>query len=128
MKRAYKIALIKEEKGYTVYIPAFDGWTQGENLEDALYMAVDYIGIMGIELEDSGKTIPEDVPYTAKEGEEESYVVVDFAEYRRKNEMKTVKKNCSIPSWLNYEAEKAGINFSAVLQAALKKELKISDR
>ena len=128
MKKAYKIALIKEEEGYTVYIPAFDGWTQGKDLEDALYMAGDYIGIMGIELEDSGKTIPQDVPYTIKDGEEGSYLVVDFTEYRRKNETRTVKKNCTIPSWLCYEGEKAGINFSAVLQAALKKELKISDR
>ena len=32
-------------------------------------------------------------------------------------------KNCTIPSWLNFEAEKAGINFSATLQAALKAEL-----
>ena len=31
----------------------------------------------------------------------------------------------SLPSWLNVEAEKAGVNVSAVLQAALKKELHI---
>ena len=55
-------------------------------------------------------------------------VDVDFSEYRRKNDMRAVKKNCTIPSWLNFEAEKAGINFSAVLQAALKSELKISNR
>ena len=54
-------------------------------------------------------------------------VDVDFAEYRRKNDLKTVKKNCTLPSWLSFEAEKAGINFSAVLQSALKKELKISE-
>jgi toxin-antitoxin system, antitoxin component, hicB family len=34
-------------------------------------------------------------------------------------------KNCTIPSWLNFEAEKAGINFSAILQAALKAELNL---
>ncbi|MDO4381259.1 MAG: HicB family protein, partial [Clostridia bacterium] len=42
------------------------------------------------------------------------------------NEMRTVKKNCTLPSWLCYEAEKANINFSAVLQAALKRELHIN--
>ena len=42
--------------------------------------------------------------------------------------MKVVKKNCTLPSWLCYEAEKANINFSQVLQAALKKELNITDR
>jgi post-segregation antitoxin (ccd killing protein) len=40
--------------------------------------------------------------------------------------MRAVKKNCTIPSWLNFEAEKAGVNFSAVLQAALKETLNIN--
>jgi hypothetical protein len=35
---------------------------------------------------------------------------------------------CTIPSWLNFEAEKAGVNFSAILMAALKSELKIQSR
>lgn len=55
-------------------------------------------------------------------------VDVDFAEYRRKNNKRTVKKNCTIPSWLNFEAEKAGVNFSAILTAALKSELNIQSR
>jgi len=37
-----------------------------------------------------------------------------------------VKKNCTIPSWLNVEAEKANLNFSAILQNALKQELHIN--
>jgi len=41
--------------------------------------------------------------------------------------MKTVRRNVSLPSWLDVEAEKAGINVSALLQAALKKELKIDN-
>ena len=57
-----------------------------------------------------------------------SLVDVDFAEYRRKNDLRAVKKNCTIPSWLNFEAERAGVNFSAVLQAALKSELHITGR
>lgn len=46
-------------------------------------------------------------------------VDVDFAEYRKKVDNKAVKKNCTIPYWLNVEAEKAGINYSKVLQEAL---------
>lgn len=45
-------------------------------------------------------------------------VDIDFTKYRLKNDMRSVKKNCTIPSWLNFEAEKAGINFSSVLQKA----------
>ena len=61
----------------------------------------------------------------AKKSDTVTLVDVDFAEYRRKNDMRAVKKNCTIPSWLSYEAEKAGINFSATLQTALKQELHI---
>lgn len=53
-------------------------------------------------------------------------VDVDFDEYRRKHEMRTVRKNVSIPSWLNEEAESANINFSALLQKAIKSELHLS--
>lgn len=131
MKNAYPIILTPEEKGFTVYIPDFDIYTQGRNLSEAMEMARDAIGLMGIDMEDDGKELP--MPSTAQDIEKASdelfsFVDVDFAEYRRKNDMRVVKKNCTIPSWLNYEAEKANINFSQVLQAALKRELNIADR
>lgn len=131
MKNSYPIVLIPEEKGFTVYIPDFNINTQGDDLTEAIEMARDAIGIMGIDMEDDGKTIPaasaaRDVKYA--DGEILSLVDVDFAEYRRKNEIKVVKKNCTLPSWLCYEAEKANINFSQALQAALKRELHIVDR
>lgn len=129
MKNSYPIILIPEKKGFTVFIPDFNINTQGDDLTEAIEMARDAIGIMGIDIEDDGKAIP--VASNVKDvkpsnGEIVSLVDVDFAEYRRKNETKVVKKNCTLPSWLCYEAEKANINFSAVLQAALKKELHIS--
>ena len=37
----------------------------------------------------------------------------------------TVRKNVSIPSWLNEMAKKSNINFSNTLQEALKHELGI---
>lgn len=131
MKNSYPILLTPEEKGFTVYIPDFDINTEGENLTDAIEMARDAIGLMGIDMEDDGKTIP--TPRKQSEtkttaGEIVSLVDVDFTEYRRKNEMKAVKKNCTIPSWLCYAAEKANINFSQALQEALKRELRITDR
>ncbi len=46
------------------------------------------------------------------------------------DEMKnrSVKKTLTIPQWLNNEAEKAGINFSQVLQYALKEKLGIVEK
>ena len=64
----------------------------------------------------------------AEKGTLVTLVDVDFAEYRRQNDLRSVKKNCTIPSWLNAEAERAGVNFSAVLQAALKEELHLQHR
>lgn len=131
MKNSYPIILTPEEKGFTVFIPDFQINTQGDDLTEAIEMARDAIGIMGIDLEDDGKAIPaasatNDIKHA--DGEIVSLVDVDFAEYRRKNETKVVKKNCTLPSWLCYEAEKANINFSQALQSALKRELKITDR
>ncbi len=128
MKNSYPIILTPDGKGFTVFIPDFNINTQGDSLTEAIEMARDAIGLMGIDLEDDGKGIP--AASSVKnikggDGEIISLVDVDFTEYRRKNETKVVKKNCTIPSWLCYEAEKANINFSQVLQAALKHELNI---
>lgn len=131
MKNAYPIVLIPEAQGYTVYIPDFDVNTQGADLTEAIEMARDAIGLMGIDMEDDGKTLPVPSPLNAITTEKEEFVSivdVDFAEYRRKNEIKVVKKNCTLPSWLCYEAEKANINFSQALQNALKRELHITER
>ena len=131
MKNAYPIILIPDTNGYTVYIPDFDIYTQGADLTEAIIMSRDAIGLIGIDMEDDKKTLPtpSDVKNVKiKDGELATLVDVDFAEYRRKNEQRVVKKNCTIPSWLCYEAERANINFSQVLQIALKKELHITDR
>lgn len=129
MKAAYPIILTQGKEYVVVSIPDFDIHTQGTDLADAIAMARDAIGMVGIDMEDDGEELPlpgtiTDLP-TPDENAIFTLVDIDFEEYRRKHENRTVKKNCTIPSWLNMEAEKAGINFSAVLQAALKEELKI---
>ena len=130
MKNPYPIVLTPEAQGFTVYIPDFDINTEGDDLTEAIEMARDAIGLMGIDMEDDGKALPVPSPLQsiqAQDGDTVSLVDVDFTEYRRKNELRTVKKNCTLPSWLCYEAEKANINFSQALQSALKRELHIAD-
>jgi len=127
MKATYPIIMTKGKEKIIVYIPDFDINTQGETEADAMAMARDAIGIVGIDMEDEDEVLPiptllSDVNWV-KESDIITLVDVDFAEYRRKNDIRSVKKNCTIPSWLSYEAEKAGINFSATLQMALKQEL-----
>ena len=55
-----------------------------------------------------------------------SVVDADIDEYRRKMQVKAVRKNVSLPAWLAAEAEKAHINLSRVRQEALKERLNIA--
>lgn len=128
MKNAYPIILTQGQKYVVVSIPDFDINTQGEDFADAMEMARDAIGLMGIDMQDDGKELPTPTPISelTVENSVVTLVDIDFDIYRRKNELRAVKKNCTIPSWLNYEAEKANINFSQVLQNALMEQLKIS--
>ena len=131
MKTAYPVVFTKLEDGYAVYVPDFDIDTQGDDVAEAIEMARDAIGIMGIDMEDDNKPLPAPSrleTVTCEEGEFVSVVDIDFTEYRKANERRTVRRNVSLPSWLNTEADKAGINVSAVLQAALKQELHIADQ
>lgn len=133
MKTAYPIVITKGKEYMIVYVPDFGINTQGKDIPDAMEMARDAIGLMGIDMQDDGEALPAasemaSIQADAPAGSLVSLVDVDFTEYRRKNDLRAVKKNCTIPSWLNVEAEKAGINFSAVLQAALKRELNITAR
>ena len=132
MKKAYPVILSRGEKFIVAYVPDFQINTQGADIADAIEMARDAIGVVGIDMEDDGESLPEPTAVSAVKADSAVDIVtlvdVDFGEYRRKNDMRAVKKNCTIPSWLNFEAEKAGVNFSAILTAALKSELKIQSR
>ena len=57
-----------------------------------------------------------------------SFVCIDLEEHRKKYTNKSVKKTLSIPAWLNTIAEKENVNFSQILQNALKDYLKIDEK
>ena len=99
MKKAYPIVMTQGAKYIVVFVPDFEINTQGEDIPDAMEMARDAIGLMGIDMEDDGEALPEPselaaVQADAPAGAVVSLVDVDFAEYRRKNDLRTVKKNC----------------------------------
>lgn len=129
MKTAYPVVISKENDGlYYVEIPDFDIATQGISVADAMEMARDAIGLMGISLMDEQKEIPQPHMKAIAASSEDIVTLVDvnFIEYRKKVDNKAVKKNCTIPYWLSVEAEKAGINYSKVLQEAIIKVLGIN--
>lgn len=114
---------------YTVTFPDIKGCvTEGNTLDDSIAMASDALCLTLYDMEESNKVIP---PATrpdkvkAPEGGFCSVVSVDTAFYRRYYNNKAVKKTLTIPAWLNERAEEAHINFSGVLQSALKEQLHI---
>lgn len=127
MKNSYPVIMTPDEHGgYVVYVPDFAINTQGDDLTEAIAMARDAIGLAGIDLEDDGKVLPEPSDISAISSEENEIVTlvdVDFSKSRTLKDVTTVRKNCTLPAWLCYEAEKADINFSRTLQKALKSEL-----
>ena len=127
-KGAYPVILKKTGNEYYVEIPDFDTSTQGKDLVDAIEMARDAIGVMGISYEDKGIAIPEPntISFSMSDGDIVTLVDVDFTEYRRKINNKAIKKNCTIPYWLSVEADKAGVNYSRVLQEALTSLLNVN--
>ena len=129
-RMAYPIVISPCEDGYYVEIPDFNSGTQGDSVADAMEMARDAIGLMGIDFMDDGKEIPEpgSKEVIADKDDIVTLVDVDFMEYRKKVDNKAVKKNCTIPYWLNVEAEKAGINYSKLLQEAIMQVLGISKK
>ena len=52
-------------------------------------------------------------------------IVLDMDSYAEKYGEKSIRKNCTLPAWLNNRAEKMNINFSQVLQEALIQKLNI---
>jgi predicted RNase H-like HicB family nuclease len=130
MKTIYPIVLTPgSDFGYVVYVPDFEINTEGKDLNDALFMANDAICMMGNDMEDDGKALPlPSRPENIKLAVNETLalVEVDFDDYRRKHDTRTVRKNCTIPGWLNEAASKAGLNFSKVLQDGLIRALGIT--
>ncbi len=138
MLSAYPACFFKETTGYSVIFPDLnDLATCGETLDEAFTMAVDCLAGYLFWLQKDGEaTPPASLPSTidlesVAEGTcyEEAFVnmvTVDVAEYAKIHFEKAVKKTLTIPAWLNTAAVAQDINFSQVLQEALKARLQLS--
>ena len=131
-KYIYPAIFAKEGDFYTVRFPDLEScYTQGDSLQEAYEMASDVLCLTLYNLEEEGAPIPlasEAPSISTASGEFVSLVSCDTLEYRQYYDNKAVKKTLTIPSWLNTMSEREGINFSAVLQSALKSALHISER
>ena len=131
MKYVYPIILTPEKKGgFSVLVPDLEIGTQGATIAECIDMARDAIGLWGITEQDVGRSIPAPSSLTPSHAPNEIVTLVDinFSAYRRANDMRTVRKNVTVQSWLNDLAEKEGLNFSQVLSDGLKQRLGVQDR
>ena len=130
MKKVYPVVLTPADVGYVVFVPDLHINTEGTDVANAIEMARDAIGLWGICEEDMGRSIPSPSTLSpvCESNELVTLVDIDFDAYRRANDNRTIRKNLTIPSWLNDLAEKAGVNFSQVLQEGLKERLDVQNR
>lgn len=116
----------EEHDGYTVAIPDLPGCvTDGESFADAIAMAMDAASGWILDKMEAGKKIPsasklQDIKPDNKDGLV-SMIMLDMDAYTEKYGEKAIRKNVTIPAWLNTFAETHNISVSKVLQDALSK-------
>lgn len=133
MLSIYPAIFYKEKDGYSVIFPDLNYLsTCGENLNDAMEMAIDCLAgyLYTAKLDDDKLPTPSkiddihpiDIADTIRFDGKDSFInliSVDLEDYAKTHFNKSVKKTLTIPEWLNREATKKNINFSKVLQEAL---------
>jgi predicted RNase H-like HicB family nuclease len=126
-RKTYPAVFHKESGAYWVEFPDLPGClTDGRTLDAAIANAEEVLGVYIATRKEEGLDVraASDIESIAVSDGFTSYVTTDIDKYRRNT--KAVKKTLSIPQWLNEEAERRHISLSAVLQNALKQELRMS--
>lgn len=113
----------EEKSGYTVAVPDLPGCvTEGDSLAEAILMAEDAASGWVLDELESGNIAPsasQSKSIKLDNGEFVSLLVLDMDAYAEKYGEKAVRKNLTIPAWLNTFAESRHVNFSQVLTDAL---------
>lgn len=125
-----------ENGGLTVTFPDLPGCvTEGGDLDEAMLMAAEAMALHLYGMEDDGDPIPtaskasdDLIPDDADPGAFVTLIQARTEPIRDELQNKAVKKTLTIPQWLNDEAEEAGVNFSQLLQFAIKEKLGIVDK
>lgn len=121
-----------DNDGIAIEFPDLPGClpcAEKDDTETALKNAKEAMGLHLYGMEQDGDPIPEPTLLQGiqlEEGQVPVLIEVYMPPLRERVRNRFVKKTLSIPSWLNEAAMEAGINFSQVLQKALKEELNIA--
>jgi len=126
-KYIYPAVFSFDDDGISVEFPDLPGClTCGDNEDEAIRMAKDALGLHLYGMERDNDEIP--IPSSIGEIHTESNQAVILVEVwmpivRDEIENRAIKKTLTIPKWLNDIAEKNKVNFSHILQSALKEHL-----
>lgn len=119
---------------YSVYVPDFDIYTNGDDINDAVFMAKDAISLMCVDMIEDNKELPESTPIDkikTKSNEEKVLVDIDIASFKEELDRinnRPTRTNVTIPYKLKMQAEEQKINFSATLTEALREKLHIKTK
>ena len=120
----FPCVITKEEDVYYADFPGLDNvFTDGESEEEVIENAKDVLKAMLFTMYKNNIEIPKPSRYKAKDEEMLIYIDIWEEPIKDKANQQSVKKTLTIPKWLNDLSEEKSINFSSVLQFALKKEL-----
>ena len=130
MDRYFFPAVFIYEPGQEIAVvfPDLDCATSGVDDEDALLSARELLGLTILGLEEDGEEIPTPTPLkelTPKANERVALVDVFMPSVRMASVTKSVNRTVSLPAWLNAAALEKNLNFSQVLQEALKERLNV---
>lgn len=129
MDTAIYLAVFKEIKGQCIAkIPDFGIEVKGKSLPETIAAARSAIAKRlfsgeNFELYSSNRVMK----YDCSDDEFAAIIDIDLIKYRRKYDNRRIRKNLTIPNWLNEEAEKQDVNFSRVLEEAIKRKLNYRD-
>ncbi len=119
----------EEGQEIAVFFPDLDVATSGENEDDALLSARELLGVVLSGLEEDGEEIPKASSLrdlVVEENEKVVLIDVFMPAYRMANVNRSVNRTVTLPAWLNAAALEVNLNFSQVLQEALKEKLAIN--
>lgn len=132
-KRSYSFPAIFEynDDGISVSFPDLPGvYTFGEDEEEAFRSAKEALGLHLFNKEEDNEPIPAPtklINLSLEPNQAAAIVNVFMPLIRDRVRRATVKKTLTIPKWLNDVAEEHKVNFSQVLQEALKEKLGIKE-
>lgn len=116
------------ESEISVVFPDLGCATSGVDDADAFASAKELLGCVLFGLEEDGEEVPEPSRLADIETEDdEKTVLIDvfMPTVRNAHNNRSVNRTVTLPAWLNAVAQENGVNFSQLLQDALKAQLQL---